>query len=325
MKGMMISLAVVLTMLASGPALGDTTIETTYKTSGVHGMGASEGTTVHRYQGSKSWDSTTTKFTGAVLSRVMGGDETITITRVDKGVYWTLDPKEKTYKETPIEPFKPGEGREQPGQKGERRVRVTKSEFTVKKTGDLETINGFPCTEYLITWLLEMEDVQTREKSRSTMTTNLWTTPETATTRRSQADAANFGRALAKKLGVNMSPREAKDLGVEAMATTFGMSESDVKQGMSKLKSEMSKVHGYPIRTVVNWDLQGAAGGASGGQPGAPTAGGGGCLFGGIPGLSGGTQAGPFFSSITEVKSIKVDSIPASTFEIPAGFVRSGS
>jgi hypothetical protein len=74
-----------------------------------------------------------------------------------------------------------------------------------QETGASETINGFPCKEYLITWLLEMEDVETKQRSLSTMTTNLWSTPETATVRSAQADVMKFQRAFARKLEL-MSP-----------------------------------------------------------------------------------------------------------------------
>ena len=137
------------------PVWGDATIESTIKSGGFKGMGAFEGATTRKYQGEKMWDSSSSKFTGAILSRFAGGSESATITRVDKGVYWILDPKNKTYVERPIEAFKRDEtGKE--GQAQEKpRVRVTKSEFSVKKTGASETIKGFPCEEYLVTWLLE--------------------------------------------------------------------------------------------------------------------------------------------------------------------------
>ena len=69
-------------------------------------MGAAEGMMTHRIQGEKKWDSSNLKFTGAFLSKLAGETDTVTITRVDKGLTWTLDPKKKTYTETPIKPVK---------------------------------------------------------------------------------------------------------------------------------------------------------------------------------------------------------------------------
>jgi hypothetical protein len=86
----------------SGLERGNATIESTVKTGGIKGMGASEGTLIKRYRGDKKGKSVSTKFTGAILSRVTGGSESVNITRVDKGVYWNLDPQNHTYVERPI-------------------------------------------------------------------------------------------------------------------------------------------------------------------------------------------------------------------------------
>jgi hypothetical protein len=324
-------------LLVNGAAWGDATIESTVKTGGIKGMGASEGTLIKRYQGDKMWESTSSKFTGAILSRIAGGSENISIIRVDKGVYWSLDPKNKTYMERAIEPFVRGESKE-PAEKEKPNVRVTKSEFTVKKTGASETINGFPCEEYLITWLLEMEDLETKAETRSTMTTNLWTTPMTATIRKAQEEEQEFGKAYARKLGVGFSPEEAKQLGMEALSGVSGAPPEEIEKGFRRVKEEMSKIKGYPIRSVVGWTLEGdkaAAGKEEGASRGstseAPKS-----IGGFLSGLTGkitekmagekssstGEKEGPFFSSLTEVKAIHADSIPAKVFEVPEGYMK---
>jgi hypothetical protein len=321
----------------NGPVWADATVESSIKSSGFKGMGAFEGTSSRRYQGEKMWDSTSSKFTGAILSRVTGGSETATITRVDKGVYWALDPKNKTYVERPIEAVKMGEtGKEKPEQE-KSKVRVTKSEFSVKKTGASETINGFPCEEYLVTWLLEMEDMETKAKSRSTMTNNLWTTPETATIRKVQAEERAFHKAYAQKLGIQMSPEEAKQMGIEAFTAMSGASKEEIEKGFMKVREEMAKIKGYPIRTVVNWSVEGdkiegaekeeKASSESSSQT--PTS-----VGGFLSGLSKGItqkvmkdksstssqKEGATFSTTHEVKAIHADSVPAEVFEVPPGY-----
>jgi hypothetical protein len=326
-------------LLVNGLAWGDATIESTVKTGGIKGMGASEGTLIKRYQGDKEWESVSTKFTGAILSRVAGGSESTNITRVDKGVYWNLDPKNRTYVERAIEPFKKEDLSKERGEKEKSKARVTKSEFTVKKTGATETINGFPCEEYLITWLLEMEDLETKAKSRNTMTTNLWTTPETATIRKAQAEEQAFQKAYAKKIGLSISPDEAKQLGMEALGTMSGAPPEEIQKGLMRVKEEMAKIKGYSIRSVVGWTLEGEKGTAASKAEGtssettseSPKGIGG--LLGGLAGKvtqkvtgekpsSTGGKDGPFFSSITEVKAINTDSVSAEVFEIPSGYVK---
>ena len=320
-----------------GPAWGDATIESTIKSSGFKGMGAFEGATTKRYQGEKMWDTTSSKFTGAVLSRISGGSESATITRVDRGIYWILDPKNKTYTERPIEAFKKDETGKERQEQEKPKVRVTKSEFSVKKTGASEIINGFPCEEYLVTWLLEMENIETKAKSRSTMNNNLWATPETATIRKVQAEEMAFHKAYAQKLGLQISPEEAKQLGIETFAAMSGAPKQEIEKGFTKVREEMAKIKGYPIRTVVNWSVEseksagaekeGSSSSESSSQT--PTS-----VGGFLSGLSktitqkvmkdqssgSGQKEGGSFSSTYEVRAISADSVPADVFEIPPGY-----
>jgi hypothetical protein len=331
MKWRITPVALLVPLMSFSLALSDTTIETTHKTSGFRGIAASKGTTIQRYQDYKLWESNTTGFAGAILSKITGKQETITITRVDKGVYWTLDSEEMIYEEAPIVPLKDMTGKKPSDKKaeGKSRVRIRKSQFTVKETGASETINGFPCKEYLITWLLQMEDVETKQRSLSTMTTNLWSAPETATVRTAQADVIKFQRAFARKLGVNFTPDEARLMGMEVFAAMSGMSEAELSKGLSRVQKEMSKIKGYPIRTEVTWNLEPEGEASVKEGPGASTptqdTAGQSCLFGGLAGLTGqqGPSGGaPLFSSEFEVKSIEVKPVPAKTFEIPTGYTK---
>ena len=331
MKLSVISSALLATLLSFSLAWSDTTIKTTHKTSGFRGIAASKGTTIQRYQAYKLWESTTTGFAGAILSKITGKEETITITRVDKGVYWTLDPEEMTYRAAPIVPLKDMTAKKPSDKKaeGKSKVQVRKSQFTVKELGASETINGFPCKEYLITWLLEMEDIETKQRSLSTMTTNLWTTPETATVRNAQADVVKFQRAFSRRLGVDVTPDESRLMGMELFAAMSGMSEAELSKGLSRVKKEMSKIKGYPIRTEVTWNLEPAGDASVKEGSNTPTStqetAGRSCLFGGLAGLTGQQEPGggaPLFSSEFEVKSIEVKPVPAKTFEIPAGYIQ---
>ena len=327
--------------LGIGPVWADATIESFITSSGFKGMGAFEGTATKKYQGGKLWDQSSTKFTGAILSRIAGGSENINITRVDKGVYWALDPKDKTYSERPIEAFKKGEMEREKPEQGKSKVRVTKSEFSVKKTGASEVINGFPCEEYVMTWLMEMEDIETKAKSSSKMTNNLWTTPETATIRKAQAEELSFSKALAQKMGLQVSPEEAKKMGFETFAAMSGASPAEIEKGFMRLQEEMTKVKGYPIRSVVNWSMEGEKTGSAekdkdkeASSPSELTKGVGGFLTGLGKGISQkvlgerdkgstvGQKEGGSFSTKYEVKAISADAVPADVFEVPAGFTK---
>ena len=335
MKKFFAFIVVMLFILSGSFVWADATIVTTFKSDGFRGVGAMASTQTRQYQGEKMNEKSTSQFTGAVLSFLTSATENVIITRVDKGVSWALDTKNKTYTETPIQPIKLS--RETPqGREEKPKAKVTKSEITVKKTGASETINGFPCQEYLVTWLMEIENLETREKAQNVMETRLWTTPVTSTIQKAQADEQRYTRALMKKMGMEISAQDARMMGAAMMGSM--MSESDMKKGMVKVKNEIAKIKGYPIRTVVNWSMEGGNSGVSAGKKAeseersAPASGGFGGLVSGVMGSLGMNKSeqkaeekgSSMFSSTMEVKSIEADSVPAGTFEIPGGYVKKG-
>ncbi len=328
-------------LVVAGSAWGDVTVESTFKSGGIKGMGESQGTSTQRYQGDKKWESQITRFIGAILSRLVGEGGSTTITRIDKGVSWALDVKNHTYQESPLVPPKiKSEERESKESKEKTpTARITKSEFTVKKTGATETINGFPCEEYLITWLLEVEDMETKEKSHSTMMTNLWTTPETTLIKKVREEEMVFNQALAKKMGIDLSPEEARKMGLTALGGLMKAPQDEMQKGLVKVKDEMSKIQGYPIRTTINWNLEGEKGAgrsqderAQGSKSSERSEGIGG-LLGGVMGKlvqkkaddkgpAQDSKGTPFFSATFEVKTMTVEPVPSETFEVPAGYVK---
>jgi hypothetical protein len=323
-------------LLGISTVWADATIEAIIKSSGFKGLGSFEGRTTKKIQGEKMWEQSATHFTGAILSRVASGRETVHISRIDKGVYWTLDPKDKTYFERPIEAFPKGDPEKEKPEQEKPRVRVTKSEFSVKKTGASEVINGFPCEEYLLTWLLEMEDLETKAKSVSTMTNHLWTTPETAGIRMVQAEEMSFGKALAKKMGLQISPQETQKMGFETFMAMTGTSPEDAEKGFIRIREETAKIKGYTIRSVSNWSLDGEKSptlektGKEGTSPTDRLKSVGGFLSGlskeitqkviGEKGVTPSDKEGGTFSTTYEVKAISSEPVPREVFEIPEGF-----
>ncbi len=345
MKKMVFPAAVLCVLLGFSCAWADATVESFIRFGGFGGNGAYEGTTITRIQGDRQIETSSIKFTGAVLSWAAGKSETTTITRIDKGVIWALDTKKKTYVESPLAGFDPdelkggqdmGEG-EEIDEEEKPLVKVTRSEFKVEKTGAKQTINGFACEEYLMTWIVELQDLETKEKTANTMNTSLWTTSETPAIKKLQAEQKAFSQAYMKKLGINVSPDEMQQFGMGAFAMASGASDEELAKGFEKFKKEMTKVKGYPIRTVVNWSVEGdmPAAPEAEEEPGGisiPT--GKDDLLGGLGSMvskavskkvSDSTRPDanePFFSSTTEVKAISTDALAAGTFDIPSGYKR---
>src|SRR5690242_5990289 len=93
---------------AGNAVLADAKIERFTHFGGVLGIGASDISTVEFLQGLKMREESNLKFTGSVLGglqKLMGGangKDSIAILRVDENKHYSLDPKTRTYRETPI-------------------------------------------------------------------------------------------------------------------------------------------------------------------------------------------------------------------------------
>ncbi len=339
--------------VSGGLAAADAVIEHYTRSDGLGGLGGFEGTSVTVTGPTAQRSESTFRFTGSFLSAIQkmaGSGDHLRIVRLDRDLVWTLDLEKKTYTETPLTarlereqrgPGAPPPPREQPETSD---VVITRNEFKVEKTGAKKAVNGFPCEEYLATWLVETRNQKTGETATSTLTTHLWTTPQTAEIRAAQAEEQAYQRAYLEKLKLEMSPAEARTFGLAALAAATGLDEAERQKALERLASEMRKVQGYPIVTQVDWQIEGSgsAGGSGESQPargagGSPSGLGDlgnvlGKLFGGGTGASkggsgdggpAGQQGGrPIFSLYTEVKSVKVTPPDPTRYDVPAGYTR---
>jgi hypothetical protein len=344
MRGLLLTLG--LTAAAVAPAWADVVIERYSRSDGVGGIGAFENTVVQATAATAQREENHLKFTGGFMGAVQkmaGMGASIRITRLDRDVVWTLDAEKKTYTERPLsargERERPSPAQPRPGDPrakdtGEPSdVVITKNEFKVEKTGASKTINGFPCEEYLMTWLVETKNTKTGETGKSLMTNHLWTTPETPEIRAAQAEEQAYSRAYLKKIGLDISPAEAQKF----LAGLRGVGEEEQQKALTRLSGELSKVHGFTIVTDLTWTGEGSGGEAN--EGGAPRSGGAqpglnemmgqlGKLFGGgqkksgsEPAATGGEEKkGSLFNLYSEVKSIRTVPADPTRFEVPPGF-----
>ncbi|MFB0508973.1 MAG: hypothetical protein ACETVX_00590 [bacterium] len=313
----------------------DAVIETSAKLSVIGGLGSFESSSKTEIKGLKKSEDATVKMTGGILSAVAGKPQRqVTVTRLDKGVIWNINHNEKTYLELPIAflemPSEQPAMKEQKKEKEKSEYEIVKSEFSVKNTGNKKSINNFPCGEYVANWVLELMKIETKEKTRSTMTINLWTTPKTDVIKGLEKQENEFNKQLFDKMGMKISPDEMKRFGTEFITSMFTMKQDDVNKKMVNLKEEMQKIEGYPIVTEISWTIEGdtlkakeeeesqeeaetempSGLGKMLAKPMAPKKG-----EKKEPG-----KAEPAFYSYNEVKSIKLSEVPEKNFEVPEGY-----
>jgi hypothetical protein len=326
----------------TGLALADVQVQTFSRMTMFAGMGTVESNSKTAYQADKRAEIQDFRFVGGIVGTFSKGTQTKTeITRLDKDLIWELDPKAKTYTERPIA-FPTDQElsgvkveSETSGSAPASRHRVTKSEIKVEKTGKTRDLNGFPCTEYLITWEVVLEDTATKDKVDQMMTVDMWTTPLTDALKKAKAAEDEFNSRLAKKMGAGVPPAEMNQLGAGMLTGTYGVDSKEAAANLEKVSKEMSKVEGYPIANEVTWKLKADSTAASKTAPQAkkeepepppPPS------LGGMSGFVANKiaksvvkepekpQADVLFSSYTELKSVAVSAVPPEDFEIPAGY-----
>jgi len=331
MKSFPLMLLVLVTLLA-GPALADLKMETITRASMLTGMGSTEISAVTQYQGEKRVENNTTKMVGGIGGMFAGKPQTsVEITRIDKDLIWGVNPPKKTYTERPIALPAGTETKAERRQSGaeQKPYKIVKSEIKVTRTGATKTINGFACTEYLITWEVVLEDTASKGKVTQVMTTDLWNTPLTDQLKKAQAIEAEFSKKLMQKLGVSLSPEEANQLGAGMLTSMYGLDAKETAGKLEQVGKEMAKVEGYPIVTEVKWQVKNDSAARKPEpkeEPEEPPT-----SLGGFIGNKIARQIakdekpkeeGVMFSSYHEVKSISLDAVPETEFEIPTGYKR---
>ncbi len=325
------AITAVAVLLATATAFGDVSVERFSRTTLLAGLGTLEATERIGQQADKRAVETESKIVGGILGLVGGGaNRSGEITRLDRDSIWNIDHKAKTYTVRPISFPADSEiaglnaRAEASGEPGKQAWRVKRSEVKVEKTGAEKTINGFACTEYLLTWTLVLEDTAKKEELEQTMTTRSWNTPLTDALKAAQAAEAEFNRKLYKKMGVEVSTEQMQDMGAALLTGTYGLDSRQTAQKLAEVSAELAKVSGYPIVTETQWRVKGDSSAKSEPEPEPASGGLSGMLSRKIAGAVAPKRPNPnadlLFSSYSELKSVKVEALPPARFEVPAGY-----
>ncbi len=241
----------------------DVTVERFTRTIGLGGVGANESTSITKIRGLKKREKINMKFTGSLgefVTKMGGPMEMDSIIDINKDTVWTMDHKKKTYTvnkiSTEMEKMKWQQAPEEEKKQKEKKpkIKIIKNEFSVKETGEKKTINGFNCKKYLLIWLVETENLETKEHAKNTMTSELWNTELTKELQALQKEELEFNQAYLKKLGVEISPQDEQRFGLGMMSGFLGTDEKAMEENMKKLTKELSKIKGYTIASNIKWE-----------------------------------------------------------------------
>lgn len=256
LKNTAMVLSVISILLTSSTVWADVTIERWTRSDFVIGF---ESYSTSKIQGLKEYSSSNVKFDSRLIGFFANDTPILLITRVDKGLIWTLNVQKKTYTEIPLSVFdlnrmikikneNSNDKKTRNGNPEKSRYQLIKSDFKVNRTGSKMLINGFDCEEYDAVLTAVIEDMETEGRLTEIIETNLFTTPETGKIVKVQQEEAAYYDALFKKLGLDgMSGTFSRILNMDKVDFPVKLTESDMK----KYASEFSTIEGYPIRTIV--------------------------------------------------------------------------
>ena len=341
-----VTCAATLMVLAPLTARADVKIETLTHLNDVTGISNHDSDTTDYFQGDKKREENQRKFTGNVLGawqKFRGEDKgsmDIDIYDVPANKHWNMDPQKKVYSvESIYDPNQPskappqgGTTQQQKEQQQDQDVKVTKNEFTVKDTGQSETINGFDTHEYLVTWDYETQNTKTNETSKSLMTTDTWTSTDGKLVKAREAEVA-YNKAYRQLM--HIPEPEANDA-----SRVYGLEDGHVEVNGQDMKADLEKlrtIKGLPVSLDVTWEAGGTD--ANGKQTNDSDAGKDsgktldsalGSLFGGNKSDDSSKQAPPpkqgtpgmttIFNSHYEVKAVDTAAVDASQFAVPSDY-----
>jgi hypothetical protein len=281
-------------------------------------------------------------FSGFLVTRIAGGGDGATITRLDQDKLWWLNLRKKEYTECPAHgcPVPPAaeqeekkreeeQAKEEPKQQTEEGcvARVTSNNFDVKPTGEKKSINGFDSSQYTAAWVIKLQDPKKRTTT-STVSFDVWTTQLAPQMRQAFAVEQQFNKAYVGREMPSVDRSQVMPPEVIKMMTGYlsSMRPAD-RAALNNATRQLAKIQGHPVYTHIEWRMEGDACGDKGpseqssSQPSMTSMSG---VISNIGGLLGKKEekAGPkpILSFTYEVKALGVQPVRDSAFAVPAGY-----
>jgi hypothetical protein len=230
--------ALILALLLCSSASADVVIKEKSVSEGLGGFGNGTTSRTLIVAGDKSRSEDETTYTGRFKTLAGGGKPhtTVSITRIDREVIWSLAPEKKQYTELTFaqmrELMKKGAG------DAEGTAKDAEMTFTVdvKRTGAKETVNGFPAEQVIITCVGKPKNPEKgAENAEIRMVMDQWLTKSAP----GAQEQAEFAKRFAEKLGLDLQLS-----GVSSMAQKM------YGNGMKELAAKMKGMGGVAIRST---------------------------------------------------------------------------
>jgi len=270
------------------------------------GMMSSQSDGVDNIKGDKSYNSMTTRMTGGMAAMFNKGKpkEMVTITRLDKGLFWNLDPERKSYKETTLEEMKKQFADVKGGNEKEKEPEYTWT-VDVKALDGPQTINGFKCNG-----VLGKATGINKKNTADTLFINYeqWAAKDVP----GASDMETYQKNYAKAMGIDqMWAKENMGSVLKQYGAEF-----------AELAIKVNEAGGYPIRTIISVEGGVKPEGAESDE----TPSGAMSMMSKMLGKKADKQEGDkggrskVFSMTHEIQSVEVKGVDDSQFEIPAGY-----
>ena len=243
-----------LSTFLSVSVFADASVERIFRFGGFFGQGAFERTEKDSFNGLNKKSDYQKKFTGAILGKIGPKSDQTIIIQLPQDKIYNLDNRKKKYTVSKISPENvnkaqnEGESTSSPQESNSKNtVKIVKNKLDVKNTGEKKTINGYHCIHYILTWNLVTENTADGTVNDYLMPTDLWNTPANGMINNLVRAESRFNSAYLKKLNMDVSPDEQKQLGLSVLSGISGNTQQQVKR-------KMAQISGYPIVTEVKWE-----------------------------------------------------------------------
>jgi hypothetical protein len=343
-QGLTIVIAAMLLVFAA-TACADILIKSSVTSKGLVGLTNMEGTTEQMIAGDKAKTVSNMKMTNKVMKFLGAGkpQESSDITRLDKELIWNVMPKDKEYTEMTFAELRAAmekglqKSQEEKAKFAKEHPKDTvsfRTEFKVEKTGKSQKIAGYEANETVMTMLIYGKNAESGEQGVMRLTMDMWLSKDIP----GAGDFKKFYAELATKLGFTGHGQQS----AEGMLTAFGIDPRELYKHTKDLEG-MALMSTMSLGMVVDSTAQASKKGEvkeekkdkeaeqsdEGGKGGVTKKLGG--LFGkkkeskndeSAKDSKQEQQAGPQYlmQFTTTVTEISAASIPASEFEVPAGF-----